>query len=230
MKTLCLSISLLIITNYVLCQTPQKIIIDNNKASVSEINPELQQIFPDFRNGSIHYKNKRPIECKLNYNFFLDEMLFLNEKGDKMAIANPQDLSYVLIDNRMFISTPEGYFEVIEDGNISLVYKWISRISKAGKEGALGISTDAPSVYQMNRMSFDSKEWKMGVNEEAVVSVEVRPFLWTKSKLILIKGPKSYYKAFHNKSSEIKKYLDQNPADFRKEEDLRRITRYCNSL
>ncbi len=152
----------MIITGCIFCQTPQKIILDDNKASVSDINPELQLIFPDFRDGSIHYKGKRPIECKLNYNFLLDEILFLNEKGEKMALANPEDVLNVSIADRVFIPTAKGYFEVIEDGKASLVYKWICRISKAGKEGALGISTDAPSVYQLNRFSFDAREWRDG--------------------------------------------------------------------
>jgi len=171
-----------------------------------------------------------PIKCKLNYNFLLDEILFINEKGEKMAIANPQDLSYVLITDRMFIPSEKGYFEVIENGNVSLVYKWICRISKISKKGALGLSTDAPSVYQLNRFSFDAKEWKMGISEEAVASVEVQPYLRTDSKFVNLKGVQSFNKAFHDKKSEIKTYLEQNTVDFKKEADLRMMTRYCNTL
>jgi hypothetical protein len=160
----------------------------------------------------------------------LDEILFINENGAKMAISNPEDLSYVIISDRMFIPSPKGYFEVIEKGDVSLVYKWICRISKVGKEGALGLSTDAPSVYQMNRFSFDAREWKMGIDEEAVAAVEVRPYLNAGSKFIQITDVKSFMKAFPGKKSEIKTYLDQNPVDFKKEADLRRLTSYGNSL
>jgi len=212
------------------CQTPQKIIVKDNQASSEMINPELQQIFPDFQNGSIHYKGKRPIECRLNYNFLLDEILFLNEKGEKMALANPQDVSKVIISDRTFIPTAKGYVEVIEDGEISLVYKWICRISKVGKKGALGLSTDAPSVYQMNRFSFDAREWKIAVDEEALAAVEVRPYLKINSKLIQITGVKSFMKAFRGEETKLSQYLDQNPVDIKKEADLRRLTRYGNSL
>jgi hypothetical protein len=211
-------------------QTPQKIQIDNNKASSEGIKPELQQVFPDFRNGQIYYKGKNPIKCMLNYNFLLDEVLFINEKGEKMAIANPEELKYVLITDRMFIPSPNGYFEVIEKGTINLLYKWHCRITETRKEGALGLSTDAPSVYQMNRISFDNKEWNMEIDKEAVASVEVIPYLNKESKYVLLKGAKSYFKVFKGKKSEIKRYLDQNPVDFRKEADLRKMTKYCNSL
>lgn len=231
MKTIYSFFVLLLITSgYLFCQAPQKVTIDNNKVSTNDISPELQLIFPDFRDGSIHYKTLRPIKCKLNYNFLLDEVLFLNEKGEHMAIANPEDLTYVIIENRKFIPSEKGYFEVIENDNISLLYKWTSRISKAGKEGALGLPTDAPSVYQMNRISFDSKEWKVGVNEEAVVYVEVRPYFKAYSKFIPATNPKSCYKAYPEKKALIRAYLEQNPVDFKSESDLRRLTRYCNSL
>jgi hypothetical protein len=230
MKTIYFLLLLLFVPICLPGQTPQKIQLDNNKTSSESIKPELQQIFPDFRNGQIYYKNKNPIKCMLNYNFLLDEVLFINEKGETMALANPEDLKYVLITDRMFIPSPQGYFEVVERGKISLLYKWHCRITETRKEGALGLPTDAPSVYQMNRISFDNKEWKMDVDKEAVASVEVIPYLNKESKFVLIQGAKSYLKVFKSEKSEIKRYLDQNPVDFRKESDLRRMTIYCNSL
>jgi hypothetical protein len=147
-----------------------------------------------------------------------------------MALANPDDISEVHIANRLFIPGLKGYCEVIERGTISLVYKWTCNIAENGKEGALGISTDAPSVVQMNRMSFDAREWKLDVDKEAVVSVEVIPYLRIRSKYVPVKGEKDFYKAIPGKKDEIKMYFDQNPVDFKKEADLRRLTQYCNSL
>lgn len=230
MKTLYCYLILLVIPICIFAQTPQTITLDNNKASSAVINPELQNIFPDFRNGFIFFKDRKVINCQLNYNFLLDEVLFLDENGKKMALANPGDILYVSIEKRRFISTSKGYFEVIETGAISLVYKWTCNIVEKGKDGALGISTDAPSVYQMNQISFDARTWKLDVDKEALVSVEVIPYLKIKSKCTPVKGVKYFLKAFPGKRTEIKMYIDQNPVDFEKEADLRRLTRYCNSL
>jgi hypothetical protein len=230
MKTFYLSLILLVISICMVAQTPQIITLENNKASVSAIKPELQYLFPDFQQGRVILKDRKVINCQLNYNFLTDEVLFIDENGKKMALANPEDVVQVFIGNRLFISTSKGYFEVIEREPISLVYKWTCNIAEKGKEGALGLVTDAPSVYQMNRISFDAKEWKMDVNKEAIVSVEVIPYLKVKSKCVPVRGAKDFYKAFSNNSPEIKLYLDNNPVDFRKEADLRRITKFCNSL
>jgi hypothetical protein len=210
-------------------QKSQKILIDNNNVAKEQLSPEFQQIFPEFRNSRVVYRGLSPISCKANYNFLLDEIHYLNEKGDTMAIANPHDLSYVLISDRMFIPSKKGYLEVIEKGNVSLVYKWVCRIRSKAREGALGISTDAPGVYQMNRISFDSREWNIKVNEEGLASVEVIPFLLAKSRIILISGEVSFLKAFHNREA-LKKYLIENPMDYHKESDLRRFTEYGNSI
>ena len=230
MKPLTLILSLFVIPLCSMGQTPQTITMDNNKISSDAIKPELQYVFPDFQSGRVVMKNKSQVKCQLNYSFLHDEVLFINEKGEKMALANPEDISEVYIANRLFIPKLKGYYEVIERGAVNLVYKWTCNIAEKGKEGALGITTDAPSVVQMNRMSFDAREWKLDVDKEAVVSVEVVPYLKIKTKYIIVKGAKDFYRAIPGKKDEIKMYINQNPVDFKKEADLRRLTEYCNSL
>jgi len=230
MKTPYFSLFILVFPICLLAQTPQTVMLDNNKLYAKDIKPELQFLFPAFQSGRIILKDRKTINCQLNYNFLLDEVLFIDETGKKMALANPQDVQRVYIGNRLFITISKGYYEVIENEPVSLLYKWKCNIAEKGKEGALGITTDAPSIYQMNQISFDARTWNLGVDKEAEVSVEVIPYLKIKSKCVHIKGAKEYLKAFSDKRSEIKLYLDQNPVDFKKEADLRRLTKYCNSL
>lgn len=230
MKTTTLLIGLFIIPMYASGQTPQSVKLNNNKISAESIKPELQYVFPDFQSGRVVMKNKSQVKCQLNYSFLHDEVLFINEKGEKMALANPEEISEVYIANRLFIPELKGYYEVIERGAVNLVYKWTCNIAEKGKEGALGITTDAPSVVQMNRMSFDAREWKLDVDKEAVISVEVVPYLKIKTKYVIVKGAKDFYRAIPGKKEEIKLYISQNPVDFRKEADLKRIVKYCNSL
>jgi hypothetical protein len=230
MKKLYFLLILIIVPISLMGQNPQIIKLENNKTSAEVINPELQFIFPDFQNGYILFKDRTRISCQLNYNFLMDEVIFIDTNGRKMALANPLEVLYVIIANRKFISTDKGFFEVIEPGGTSLLYKWICNISEKGKEGALGLQTDAPSVYQMNQISFDAKTWKLQVDKEAIVKVVVVPYLYVKLKPLPVKGGTDFIKAFPDRKSEIKLYLDQNPVDFKKEADLRRLTRYCNSL
>ena len=188
MKTFPLFLSIFMISICISGKTPQSVKMNNNKIYSEVIKPELQYIFPDFQSGRVILKNKPEVKCHLNYNFLLDEVLFIDENGEKMALANPDDILQVYIANRLFIPSLKGYFEVIERGAVSLVYKWTCNISEKGKEGALGVSSDAPSIYQLNQMSFDAKTWKLDVDKEAVVSVEVIPYLKIKSKFVPVKG------------------------------------------
>lgn len=230
MKTLYFLLFLLAVPFLLYAQAPQTVKLDNNKVSSEAINPELQFLFTDFQNGKIIMKDSKIINCQLNYNFLTDEMLFIDAKGKEMALANPHEVADVYIGNRLFIPSNKGYFEVIEKGTVSLLYKWICNFTDAGKEGAMGIAKDAPGMYQMNQISFDARQWKLDVDKEAVVTVKVIPYLRVKSKYVLIKGEKDFLKAFSGKRNEIKIYLGKNPVDFRKETDLRRLIKYCNSL
>lgn len=230
MKTLFFSLLMLATPYFICAQTPQTIKLDNNKVSSKAIKPELQYLFADFQNGKVIMRDSKIINSKLNYNFLTDEILFIDAKGTIMALANPHEVTDVYIGNRWFITTNKGYFEVIEKGTVSLLYKWICNFTDAGKEGALGIAKDAPGMYQMNQISFDARTWRLDVDKEAVVTVKVIPYLRIKSKNVLIKGGKDFLKAFPGKRNEIKMYIDKNPVDFRIETDLRRLTKYCNSL
>jgi hypothetical protein len=111
-KALLLPIIFLIIPAGLFSQESQKILINNNKVAAEQFGPEFQQIYPDFRNSRVVYKGLSPINCRANYNFLLDEIHYLNEKGDTMAIANPRELSYVIIGDRMFIPSEKGFLEV----------------------------------------------------------------------------------------------------------------------
>jgi hypothetical protein len=230
MKKIQLIVCVLAVPVCMLGQSSQSVKMNNNKISSELIKPELQYIFPDFLPGRVIRKDKPEVQCKLNYNFLLDEMLFIDENGNKMALSSNDDITQVYIGKRLFMPALKGYVEVIERGNIGLVYKWTCNIVEKGKEGALGLTTDAPSIYQMNQMSFDAKQWKLDVDKEAVVSVEVVPYLKVKSKYIQIKGVKAFYSALSSKKSMIDNYITQNPIDFKKETDLRKLTQYCNSL
>lgn len=211
-------------------QASQTIIVRNNKVAASDIAPEYQQIFPGFRDATIIYKGMAPIKCQANYNFLLDEIHFLNEKGEKLAISNPIDLTQVIIDNRVFIFTPKGYVEVIEKGDIWLVYKWSCVFTGKTKEGAYGIKKDTPGIYQMNRISFDSREWNMDVDQEAITFVEVKPYLKSKGKLIHANSLHSFIKAFGKDKFTIKEYAEHNDIDLNKEADLRKFVKFANSL
>jgi hypothetical protein len=230
MKTLYLFLSLMLIGICLHGQTSQTVILENNIVSSESIKHELQNIFPDFQKGYVFFKDQHVVPCRLNYNFLLDEIMYLDADGKKMALANPQDLSYITIASRKFIPSLKGYYEVIESGDVSLVYKWTCNIVEKGKEGALGIANDAPSIYQMNQISFDSRTWKLDVDKEAFVDVRVIPFLKTRAKYIIIKGEKEFLKTYSDKRSDIKAYLSKEPVDFKIEADLRRLTKYCNSL
>lgn len=114
MKSLPYHIILVLFPLLTYAQTPQTVTMDNNKVSSRAIKPELQFIFPDFEPGRVVLKDRKVINCKLNYNFLLDEVLFIDENGKQMALANPHDVLPVFIVNRLFIPISGGYYEVIE--------------------------------------------------------------------------------------------------------------------
>jgi len=87
----------------------------------------------DWNEGVIIMKDKTVITGhKFRYNIYTQQMQFINE-GDTMAIANPGEIETIRFANKSFIYTnyycnnelKQGYFELLEEGECSLLKRWI---------------------------------------------------------------------------------------------------------
>src|SRR6478609_7956182 len=60
---------------------------------------EAIYLLPAFTQGSAFFKNGSSSKQRFNYNSLLDEMHFINERGDTLAIAEPALTTSVEIDS-----------------------------------------------------------------------------------------------------------------------------------
>ena len=58
--------------------------------------------YPQFKNGTVSFFNASPATAKLNYNFQLGEVQFLNLTGDTLSLANEQTIKQIQIGDNIF--------------------------------------------------------------------------------------------------------------------------------
>lgn len=73
---------------------------------------EAIYVLPAFATGTAFLKDGTSSMLRFNYNFLLDEMHFINEKGDTLAIADPLLINSVVIDSMVFYYD-KGYLREI---------------------------------------------------------------------------------------------------------------------
>jgi hypothetical protein len=106
-------------------QGKQNAIIIEGQTILSEaLDFESQYIENEFLNGSLVYRDFSRATGKFNYSILRDEVHFITEKNDTLALAEPDDISFVSFGNRVFTYTRrQGYMEQMVLGNVRLMLK-----------------------------------------------------------------------------------------------------------
>lgn len=184
--------------------------------------------YDEFRPGNVIYTDGKPPAVKLNYNFLLGEMQFINPNGDTANITNEYTLRYVTIGKDLFYHDyKKGYLEIIaEYPPIRLGLKqvlYIIRMETIGNNGYVStkeLTTAATHVsHPITIAPFD-----------AFIGKDVSYFLIDQNSLIRSANKANLLKVFGRHKKTIAKYLDDNDTDFRKEEDLKKLLQFCSNL
>jgi hypothetical protein len=113
---------------------------------------------------------------------------------------------------------------------VSLCVSRKGELTKVGKEGAYGIVSASSSI--ISAKPEDGGEVSgMDVKEHIDIRMENSYYLHADGKRTLIKNGKNFTKSFpKDKAPLIEKYIADNKVSFKKEEDLIKLTEYCNQL
>ena len=238
-----------------LCAQPksQKVEISAGDILNEVIDKQLQYAFDDFTEGVVLHNNGAISKTKLNYNYLLSEMQYIDQQTkDTLALIRDSGITVISISGRKFIPGLKGkeFIELLNDGNISLGVKRSSKLLSMGGKGAYGttnITTSASSVSTMavgmkdgvgrsenvSQLNMTLGQHSLSVMEDMEVNMDNFYYLVDveNGKLTLITNVKSFLKVYpKSKATAIEQYVDTNNVNFRKEDDLLKLTSYCNQL
>ena len=196
-----------------------------------QIPNEYQFVFPTFMQGTIAFPNSAPSRAKFNYNFLFDEIQYINAKGEKMTMANPEEMISAVINKRVFIYRNKGFYEVIETGKISLLLKRHCFLYMENKPVGYGMTSSTSAVNSASYITSEgSREYKL--TESGVYTIKLDSSYWISDgrKIFNALTLKNYKKLFSKNETEIDSFFKANQINMKQEADLRRLVDYCNSL
>ena len=152
--------------------------------------------------------NKTYKFSKANYNIALDKFVVKISKDTLLAIDNSK-VKFILFDDNKFERINKKYYERLSEGNLNLLKEYDVEI----KEGL----KDAIS--------------KIKVTEDKYV-IKSTYYIKTDDNLEKIKPNKrSFNKIFEEQNKKrVKKFMKQHSLSFKKDNDLKKILKYYNSL
>ncbi|MEP7232214.1 MAG: hypothetical protein ABI691_18270 [Ginsengibacter sp.] len=187
---------------------------------------EAMYLSPAFNNGTAFFRDGTSSERPFNYNFLLDEMHFLDNAGDTLAIANPELLSSVVIDSIVFYFD-RGYLrQLSKQGNYKLALKQ-EMVQIADKtRGAYDVASGSSSIKTYGYINnSNSRIYKLQV-EKDVLFKEVKSYYISDASGHFLKADKkSFYTLFEG--DKPRQYLRAHKVNFNNEEDLRSLLMFC---
>ena len=171
----------------------------------------------DFIEGTIIRNDGTTYEkIPLRYNGYDDHIEFRDKNGLTLFLDNPEEFKEIKIEGKKFIyynlvnskQKVQGYFELLEGSKTQLLKKYSIKIKDPEPAKAYRAPTPA---------SFVSKPICYFI-------------LQNENQLFEIRNDKNIIELLNDKNNEMQRFIKKNKLKVKKEEDLKQIVAYYNSL
>ena len=213
---------------------------------IKRIPSQMQYLFIEYTDGIVFYKNSSRSNAKLNYNFLLGEMRFINN-DQVFALDNLKDVSMVTINDRRFYPYKADEFteELFSNRSGMLRVRYRGRMTTYGKRTGYGGMSPTASVRTANSLTFGTSQFNPGepasnvrtqeltvVEENMIISKDFIYYLVdSRGKYRQIKNIRSFTRHFPSKSRmQIRSFGKENNINFKSSQDLIRLLHFCDNL
>ena len=207
-------------------QKHEQFIINPGERPVEAIPDSAQYAYPSFVRGSITFRDERPAgTARLNYNYLFEEMMFLNNKEDTLAIADAATIRQIVINADTFYFSNVFVKHAATYGDIKLGRREYFRVANIRKTGAMGLPT-SNTVQSYKAASTASDLRTLVVQEVLNLEKMTQFFFGDKFNKFQIANRNNMQELFPEKRKLIKTYLKDNHVNFTQEEDVVKLLVY----
>jgi hypothetical protein len=195
--------------------------------SLSEVSYYL---FPSFRDAKVQFKKGGELVSKLNFNLLICQMQFIDPKGDTLNLAKLNDIDEIDFDSTSFFYN-EGYYQVLADidGTRLAVLRTVSY--EPIKIGALGLRNHSGTgTEEEGSFVHKSGDKELTMNEDVDITRATSFFLIAGSGEMIKANRSGFLKVFSKNSQSVKTYIKESKPDFNKENDLKKLFRFCTNV
>ena len=191
-------------------------------------------LFPQFEKGTVVFKKGMKYSTLLNYNIFVEEMLFLESGSTVMALDNISDILVIIIgERRFFPANSKGmFYEEVQSGNGSFFIQHKAVMLSEGKASAYGgySQTSAISQYESINDSGTGNIHKLSINEKFKMKIDNSYYIQSGKNYKRFYSAKTLGKLFKGKEAKIEAFAKENSINFSKAEDIAKIVEYGYSF
>ncbi len=185
--------------------------------------------YPQFTNGKVFLRDGAKATAKMNYNRLYGQMLFINPKGDTLALADEKNIKFIVIERDTFYYS-EGYMRLIaNDGFTKLTEKqvWVmADIRKIGTHDRPTTTVAVTSLSSFTNGKDAAKSKDLIMNEDIVLRKETQYYFGDRYSLFVPASKKGLLQLFPKEQHSIDNYLKENKVNFNKKDDIEKLYQF----
>lgn len=229
-KAVLTQVMALISLSYLLGQNNEIVRIKPGQDIASSYSPYGFYRFQGFSEGTAIFKDGGKTIARFNYHMLNEEMQFINNSGDTLALADPFSIKYIYLDSVLFFYS-EGYLEVIVNNESLKLGRRLRLNTKWEKIGAYGQPSPSGSIRTPNRLILRNTSNDLSMNQDLLIEKEYSYFWIDKYNTVLKANKANLIKLIEpDKKPVVEEFLKKNKIDFRKEPDLKTLLAFSISL
>jgi hypothetical protein len=234
MKTILFAVGIGFVTHStLLAQSSEVIRIKGGAGGEKAVPFTARYRYDQFRAGKVLYINGTMAAARFNYNILLGEMQFIDSRGDTLALANEPMVRMVGVgDDTFSFDQKKGYLEIIADySTIKLVVKQGLKMARSEKMGGYDQSTGSAAIttYQFYS-SGNASVSKLDGRGDIVLIKGKDYFIIDRNNRSYPMNRASLLKVFGKHREQVTAYLTSETVNFNREEDLKKLLKYCTEL
>jgi len=185
-------------------------------------------LFPEFTIGKILMTTGTVKVIKLNYNSLTEEMIF-EYNGTNLAIANPELVDTVYILGRKFIQVKKIFYELIENLPVPLYVHHLCRVTAPGKDSGYGGTSQTSAITSTSSIYSSRGIYELKLPADYLIEPYSEYILKKDNEYSRVSNTNQVIKCFPEKKDAIKEFVKKNDTDFKKEEDIKNLIKFCNN-
>ena len=189
--------------------------------------------YPQFTDGNVVLRDGKVIGVKMNYSRLFDQMLFINHKGDTLALDDEKNIKFIAIDQDTFYYDG-GYMRIIIDNDfVKLAEKKVWVVADVRKIGTHNTPKNTVAITSLTHYTDGTdaaKSRDLMLNEDILLRRETQYYVGNAYNHFVRAGKKRLQQLFPKEELNIENYLKTNKINFDKKDDLEKLVRFLTQL
>ena len=205
-----------------------------NKETI-RVSPQGIYQYEEFKDGKVYFKNGKHTNVKLNYNYLHGEVQYIATNRDTLLITNKAFVDRIVIGENVFYSQlKNGEMEVVGSFNDILLarkrFLTIKGTSSNMSDRKLTASSESaiPSSLLINNLNGEF-QWQNNASHPDYI-YKTTYYLIDKNRNFHFAKRSGFMRIYAKQQDALSEYLQKNEVDFKNEEQLKKLLKFCSEF